>query len=109
MLRPALIALALLCFWPGKAEPKSSEIVFSVAQLLDACTRADYEWIGFCNGYLQAAVDATGDRDICFPQNHTRNDVYNVIVPKLKNAPGLKDTSAIQLVQALLRDAFPCK
>jgi hypothetical protein len=70
-------------------------LVFSVAQLLDACTRADYEWIGFCNGYMQAALDAPGGRDICVPRNKTRNDVYYTIIPKLKNAPGLQDVGAI--------------
>jgi hypothetical protein len=25
--------------------------------LLDVCTRAEADWIGFCNGYIQAAID----------------------------------------------------
>ena len=70
MRRAILIAVALSCFVSTEeAAAQSSEMTFTGAQLVTACTTADHEWIGFCNGYLQAAFDATGGR-ICAPQGH---------------------------------------
>jgi hypothetical protein len=66
-MRRAILIAVLSCFVAiGEATAQSSEMTFTV--LLTACTKADYEWIGFCNGYLQAAFDFTGDKGFCAPK-----------------------------------------
>ena len=109
MRRAILIAVVLSFFVnSGKAEAQSSELVLSAAKLLDACTRADYHWIAFCNGYLQAAFDATGGSGICPPRGATRNDFFDVVIPKLKQSPDLQKLDSFLVVTALLRQAYPC-
>ena len=63
MIKAILIAVTLACF-AGGAAAQSSEMTLNGAQLLSACTKADPEWIGFCNGYMQAAFDATGGKGL---------------------------------------------
>ena len=69
--------------------------------------KADPEWIGFCNGYMQAAFDATGGKGICAPKGVTRNQLYDIIIPKLKS-PDLLKLNATSVIGAILRQAFPC-
>jgi hypothetical protein len=76
--------------------------------LLKACTTADRDWIAFCNGYLQAAFDATGGKGICAPNGVTRNQLFDIIIPKLMHAPDLLELNAVSVVDALLRKAYPC-
>jgi hypothetical protein len=79
MPRTILVAAALSYFAAvGEAAAQSSEMTLNGAGLLNACTRADHEWIGFCNGYIQAAFDATGGNGICAPKGVTRNQLYPV-------------------------------
>jgi hypothetical protein len=59
-----------------EAAAQSSKMTMSGADLLKAGTIADYAWIGFCNGYIQAAFDATGSKGICPPKGVTRNDLF---------------------------------
>jgi hypothetical protein len=85
-----------------------ADMTLNGAQLLKACTRADQEWIGFCNGYIQAAFDATGGKGICAPKGVTRNQLFDVIIPKLTNAPDLLELNAASVIDAILRKAYPC-
>jgi hypothetical protein len=64
------IAVALSCL-VVVGEARSSEMTLTGADLLKACTVADHEWIGFCNGYIQAAFDAPGGKGICAPRGVT--------------------------------------
>jgi len=87
---------------------RSGGTQLSGADLLKVCTIADSEWIGFCNGYLQAAFDATGGKGICAPKGVTRNQLFDIIIPKLKNSPDLLELNATSVIDAVLRQAFPC-
>lgn len=93
----------------AEAATQRSTMTLSGSQLLDACTRADPEWIGFCNGYIQAAFDATGGKEICAPKGITRNQLFDAIIPKLKGAPELLKIDAVSVVGTLLRKSYPCK
>ena len=42
---------------------------------VDFAFAIDPVWIGFCNGYIQAAFDATGGKDICAAKGVTRNQL----------------------------------
>jgi hypothetical protein len=94
---------------PGEATAQSSEMTLNGAQLLKACTIADQSWIGFCNGYIQAAFDATGGKGICAPKGVTRNQLFDIIIPQLRKAPDLLELNATSVIDAILRKAYPCR
>ena len=109
MVRTALIIVACLFITkPTSAMTQGSELTMSGAKLLEACTIAERDWVGFCNGYLQAAFDATGGKGICAPRGTTRNDFYGVVIPVLKQIPELQKMNAVAGVIAALRKAYPC-
>jgi len=104
---PVALVLVLSCFASTELV-RSSELTLTGAQLLKACTQEDFEWIGFCNGYIQAAFDATGGKGVCAPKGVTRNQLFDIIIPKLMKAPDLLELNAVSVIDALLRKAFPC-
>ena len=109
MRRIAIAVLALASIGiVERVEARNSSLTLSGAKLLEACTRADMEWISFCNGYLQAAFDATGGKGVCPPRGATRNDFYDVVIPVLKQMPELQKMNAVGGVIAALRKAYPC-
>jgi hypothetical protein len=109
MTRAILVAAALSYFAAaGEAAAQSSEMTLNGAQLLKACTIADHEWIGFCNGYIQAAFDAIGGKGICPPKGVTRNQLFDIIIPQLRKAPDLPKLNATSVIDAILRKAYPC-
>jgi hypothetical protein len=102
--RAVLTAAVLSCFVVAEgAVAQSSEMTLNGAQFLEACTKADHEWIGFCNGYIQAAFDTTSGKGICVPQGVTRNQLFDIIIPKLKTAPDLLELNATTVIDAILR------
>jgi Rap1a immunity proteins len=109
MSRLVMVAAALSYFAAaGEAAAQSSEMTLNGAQLLKACTTADHAWIGFCNGYIQAAFDASGGKGICAPKGVTRNQLFDIIIPKLMKAPDLLELNATSVIDAILRKAYPC-
>ena len=110
MMRRAILVVAMLCcFVSGEeAAAQSSEMTMTGADLLKACTKADQDWIGFCNGYLQAAFDATGGQGICPPRGVTRNDLFDVIIPRLNASSDLQNLDAVSVIAAILREMYPC-
>jgi hypothetical protein len=100
-----LIALGTL---RSEATAQCSDMSLSAAGLLDACTKTDYEWIGLCNGYIQAAFDANSAH-VCAPKGVTRDQFCSVIVPALHRAPDLLQSDAVSAVRAILSRAYPCK
>ena len=85
------------------------DLALSGAALLSACTRADQEWIGFCNGYLQAAFDATGSQGICPPGDVTRNDLFDAVIPRLQSSSDLQRSNAVAAIAAILREVYRCR
>jgi hypothetical protein len=83
--RAVLLAVALCCFvvGNGRAATQGSELTLTDADLLKACTQTDYEWMDFCNDYIQAAFDATGSKGICAPEGVPRNQLFDIIVPRI--------------------------
>jgi Rap1a immunity proteins len=106
----AMLVAAIMSFvvLADGAMAQRSETTLNGAQLLKACTTADQEWIGFCNGYIQAAFDAGGGKGICAPKGVTRNQLFDVIIPKLQTAPALLELDAVSVVNGILRKAYPC-
>ena len=109
MPRAILVATALSYFATvGEAAAQSSEMTLNGAQLLKACAIADHSWIGFCNGYIQAAFDAIDGKSICAPKGVTRNQLFDIIIPALENAPDLLKLNATSAIGAILRKTYPC-
>jgi hypothetical protein len=112
--------MVLFCFIAGRGEAagQTSEQVFTGAKLLEACTKTDYDWIGFCNGYLQAAIEAAEyikalrgggkGEGICPPKGFTRNQAFNIVIPILMKDPRLQTNTGLSVVYALLSRAYPC-
>ncbi len=56
-----------------------SKMQMTGANFSNSCTRADDNWISFCNGYIQAVVDSIRENDgICFPNGVSRADLVTV-------------------------------
>jgi hypothetical protein len=78
-----LVLAAVLSGFASSATAMAGEAYLSGADFLDACTRADMEWISFCNGYVQAIVDTRVDQDICLTSAVTRTSLVEVVVGQL--------------------------
>ena len=79
--------------------------------LLDVCTRAKADWIGFCNGYIQAAVDllALQEGGACIPEGTTRNEVYDAVFPLLSASSAMKGENAFRALTAAITVKFKCE
>ena len=79
--------------------------------LLDVCTRAEADWIGFCNGYIQAAVDlmTAHKGSACIPEGTTRNEVYDAVMPMLTANPRMQESNAMSAMAAAISVKFKCE
>lgn len=68
--------LAVAVSMPFSANAKiPPEMQLTGAGFLEICTRSDERWLSFCNGYIQAIVDAvpdTVDYRVCIPSDATK-------------------------------------
>lgn len=104
MIRVAVMA-ALLCALPASAAQENS---MTGLGLLDVCTRADYHWIEFCHGYMQAVVDATDGELSCAPSGATRASITGEVVGVMASIPALGDLNAFAVVNAVMQRLYPC-
>ena len=91
------------------AQEQLRDGVLSSSQLLDACTKQDYEWIGFCNGYIQALVDVNVGKNVCLPKGITRNQIFVQLVTHLMAAPRQESSEAFLIGSEALRNIYKCK
>ena len=103
-----LVVAAMLC-GPANAQ----NITMSPDEILDVCTRADMDWISFCNGFFQAVLDNIAvSEEICVPTSTTRTnfvELFQFEVTKMIEAdPVVGNRHAVVLATELLRDAFSC-
>jgi hypothetical protein len=79
--------------------------------LLDVCTRAEADWIGFCNGYIQAAIDLMGRQEgsACIPEGTTRNEIYDVVIPLLTSSTRMQNENAFLAITAAISMKFKCE
>jgi len=103
---PALIAAALISV-SVSANVQASEIRLTGAGIEDACSRANMSWIDFCNGYVQAIIDA--NRDICPPQGTNRTQIVEAVQISLQSQPALQNLNAADAAHAALKSIYPCQ
>ena len=107
MKRILLILTFLLFCTPLQA---SSPGALSMAELSKACSSKDKSWIGFCDGYIQSAIDFINLHriEVCIPTDTTRNSIFEKLAPNLlskKESNG--DNALISLVQ-MISDSYKC-
>ncbi len=101
---------AILISAASEANAQSSKTTLTGADFLSACTRADMDWINFCNGYVQAVVDGVvRPEDICLPAGTTRAKLVGVVVEQLMASPDLLKLNAASAVNSVLQKAYRCQ
>ena len=103
---PALIAAALIS-GSVSANVHESEVRLTGAGIEDACSRANMSWVDFCNGYVQAIIDA--NRDICPPKGTTRTQIVEAVQSSIQSQPALKNLNAAVAAHAALKSIYPCQ
>ena len=78
------------------------------ADLLEVCTSADPEIMGFCHGYIQGAHDAMSD-ELCAPLGLSRASIAAALVDLLHSNTEIRNLHASALVLAILKNSFPCE
>ncbi|QBY01729.1 hypothetical protein E2K80_14160 [Rhodophyticola sp. CCM32] len=90
-----------------------AETVLSARDLFDACTRADMDWISFCNGFIQASNDhAVRLGMACTPAGTTRTHLVEIFeysaARLLVSQSELGDAAGLEVASAIIGAAFPC-
>ena len=106
--RSAIILVTALCSSPTFAI--DSKMQMNGASFSNACTRADLEWISFCNGYIQAVIDSIREDDrVCLPNGTTRTDVVTITEKEITASSQLRAMNAHDAVLSVLRRFYPCR
>ena len=105
--------LAVLAALIGSSQAQAESTSLSLGDLLDVCTRADMNWIDFCNGYFQAVSDyATAQELACIPSGTTRTDLVSaferVSDDLLSREPGVAEERGFSIAVAVLASVWPC-
>jgi hypothetical protein len=106
---PAVALAAMLASTPFALA--QSNMHLTGADFLSVCTRADADWVSFCNGYVQATFDGLRrpGEDFCPPADIKRTTVIENVVRQLQAIPALQAAPAASVVYAYLGVAFPCR
>jgi hypothetical protein len=101
------LALAL----PSASWADRGDAEFLGVDFLNACTRTESDWIGFCHGYVQAIYDSVVERGarICVNEGQTRARIVGNIVQELIDKPELQEENAASVVSDFLSENFPCR
>ena len=86
---------------------QAKDNVLTSEDLQRACTIKDKEWIGFCNGYIQALVDANSGKNVCITPGTTRNQIFEILLPYLSLASN-KNKDAFIVGSDAIRSSYGC-
>ena len=78
------------------------------ADLIEVCTSADPEIMGFCHGYIQGVYDVMSD-ELCAPFGVSRASIAAALVDLLHSNTETRNLHASALVLAILKNSFPCE
>ena len=70
--------------------------------------------VGVCKGYIIAIADVLNNNTVsghraCLPENVTKGQVIDIVVPWLEAHPQHRHFTANSLVALALSEAFPCR
>ena len=110
-IRTALAPLFIVLSFSFGTLASASTVLLS-QNAYDVCTRADMNWINFCNGLIQGYADYVSlSKRACIPSGVTRTQLVTVFTSNL-----MRSTAAYQNNQAALLAAvevfelaYPCK
>lgn len=107
----AVVGLFLLGSLPMSGGALASSNAMTGEGLLNACTRAEADWISFCNGYIQAAIDLMElqEGSACIPEGTTRNDIYDAVVPLFTDSTRMKSENAFRALTTAISVKFKCE
>ena len=107
-------ALVASLIFVAAANAQPSNVTMDARNLLDICTTAHPDSVGFCNGFMQAAHDwpAGDDLRACLPEGTTRTQLamlYEEEAPALfAQDPMWANASGILVARLLMAQAYPC-
>ena len=90
----------------------TASTALSAQNAYEVCTRADMNWINFCNGLIQGYADyAVLSGNACFPVGITRTQLVTLFTSNLlKMTNAYKNNQAALLAaQQAFELAYPCK
>ena len=110
-----MVLLALIGF-SATAAAQDQGMMQTAENLLQICTTADRDFVGYCNGFMQAVHDfpSTGAEIpiACPPQGTTRTQLVETYVAwatRLStDQPGLLEAPAILVARSIMASAYPC-
>ena len=98
--------IAIILFIP--LESKSNDFKLSTKDWHDICTRADMDWVNFCNGYIQGVVDSFSSTEFCPNSSATRANMVTLVDTFLTRNPEYKVGDAFGKVRNILKSSYPC-
>jgi hypothetical protein len=108
------IALAFIGF-SVTAAAQDQRMMQTARDLLQVCTTADRDSVGYCNGFMQAVHDFPATAEIpiaCPPQGTTRTQMVETYVAwatRLSTVqPDLLEAPAILVARNIMARAYPC-
>lgn len=76
----------------------------------NACTRADDNWISFCNGYIQAVIDSIRvDDNVCLPDGTTRTEIVTIVEKEITASSQLQPMNAYDAALSIMQRFYPCR
>ena len=100
------LVIAIILFIP--LESKSNDFKLSTKDWYDVCTRADMDWVNFCNGYIQGVVDSFSSTEFCPNSSATRANMVTLVDTFLTRNPEYKVGDAFDKVRNILKLSYPC-
>lgn len=108
MARSLAVALAFVAM-ANPAPAVQTSMQLTGASFVEACTRADENWVSFCNGYIQAAVDSLKvPGTVCLPAGTSRTELVTLVESVISGTPELQRMNAFHAVQIVLDSYYRC-
>ena len=101
-----LLFSTVILFSPMQS--KANDYALSTKNWHDVCTRADMDWINFCNGYIQAVADTFSSTEFCPSSSSSRAEMVTITDKFLSENPEYKIGRAFGQIRKILRLNYPC-
>ena len=108
--KTSIFLIVMICFHLSADNTKSATYI-STYDAIDVCTRADMDWINFCNGLMQGYADVIYELDpSCIPDGTTRTQLSDIFTgPAVYNTESYKyNKSAFSAALEVFMYTFDC-